>query len=79
MKVQARVTVTLEIVVGDSWNADVTADQVRRQAIESAQGAIRKGMTVNMVPGADKGDDRGWATVVGEPKVVAIFSALDER
>jgi hypothetical protein len=68
------VTVTLEIVVGDHWNDDVKGDQVRKQATESALGAIRRGMTLNMTPGNDKTDERGWATVVGVPKVVAVLA-----
>lgn len=78
MSVRARVTVTLEIVVGDHWDDKVMVDQVRRQATESALGAIRRGMTVNMTPGSDSSAERGWATVVGEPKVVAILADLSD-
>ena len=77
MSVRARVTVTLEIVVGDHWSDGVTGDQVRRQATEAAVGAIRRGMTVNMNPGSDKSEERGWARVIGEPKVVAIFADIE--
>jgi hypothetical protein len=76
MSVRARVTVTLEIAVGDHWGADVKAEQVRRQAIESALGAIRRGMTVNMVQGEDRTDERGFARVIGDPKVEAIITVL---
>jgi hypothetical protein len=76
MSVRARVTVTLEIVVSDHWGDEVRADQVRKQAIESAIGAIRRGMTVDLQPGTDKGEGRGWARVVSEPKVEAIIADL---
>lgn len=76
MSVRARVTVTLEIVVGDHWGDGVSAEQVRKQAVESAIGAIRRGMTVNMNPGTDKTEERGWARVVGDPKVEAIIADL---
>lgn len=79
MNVRARVTVTLEILVADAWDEKVTADQVRKQAIESATGAIRAGMTVNMTLGTDRSAERGWATVVGEPKVEAIIANLTSR
>ena len=36
-------------------------------------------MTVDMTPGTDKSEERGWATVIGEPKVTAVFADVWER
>lgn len=43
MNVRARVTLTLEVDVDDAWNGNVCADQVARQAAESAIGRVRNG------------------------------------
>lgn len=77
MMIRARVRVTLEIDVPDSWNEDVKPAQVLQQATESAMGAISRGVTIGGRPGSD-GDPktRGWASVVGTPEVTAIFVPL---
>jgi hypothetical protein len=43
MSVRARVTLTIEVDVDDTWNGNVCADQVARQASESAVGRVRNG------------------------------------
>lgn len=63
MTTTARVTLTLEISLSTTWSASVMADQVKQQAIEAAHQRLRELM-------------RGNARIIGEPKVVAVFTDL---
>ncbi len=80
MKVRARVKLTVEIVVGDAWGPDVKAEQIRKQAIESAEQALRRGLVVrgliNRGPG-DANAERAPAHIVGEPVVTAVIADLE--
>lgn len=60
---RARVTVTLEIEVTDSWGTDCTVQQVHQQATESALGVIRRVK------------DRGYVDyrIIGEPTVLTVI------
>ena len=42
MSVSARAVVTIEINCKSSWNDKTTIDQVRKQAIDDARGALRR-------------------------------------
>ena len=42
MKTRAVVMIKLQIEVGDSWSADTTVDQVRKQSKDSASHTLRK-------------------------------------
>lgn len=61
MTVQAKATVTLVIDCNSSWSDTTTIDQVRRQAITDAEGALHK-MINGQKPGCP-------ITLVGKPKI----------
>lgn len=65
-KVQAaaRVTLTVEIRVDDTWGADCQVEQIHRQATESALGILER---------MRKPDRMRPFTIIGEPKVTAIL------
>jgi hypothetical protein len=60
---KARVRVTLEIPVGDSWGEECDIAQIHRQAKESALGMIRNSQFHELK----------LAVIVGEPVVTAIL------
>lgn len=67
----ARVTLTIEIDVADSWGDDCTTGQVERQARESAVAAVRRGLVINNLKCGD--DVKTYARVIGEPLVDMII------
>lgn len=76
MNVRARVTVTVELVASSTWNPEVTAEQVARQAKDDAIAALRNGLVIG---GLRMGrDDKTGAQVVGEPKVTMVIAELDK-
>lgn len=77
--IRARVRVTLEIDVPGSWGTDCRGDQILKQATDAAMGAIARGVTVGSRQGEDRSDQRGWASVVGAPEVVAIIAPLGKQ
>lgn len=62
----ARVTLTVEIAVTDTWGEDCKLDQVYRQAAQSAVGEVRNGLARAL--------DCGRARIIGEVKAVAILA-----
>jgi len=66
MNVRARVLVTLDLAVSDTWDPTVTADQVQKQAKESAIGIIRHGLVIGTPE----------ALIIGTPKVTMILVDL---
>lgn len=63
----ARVSLTIEISVGDSWGEDCKMDQVYRQAADSAIGRLQRIVSDAKVV-------HGGIRVIGEPKVTAILT-----
>jgi len=55
-----RVTVTVEIMPGDTWGPDCTIEQAERQGVESALRDLT-------------GLLKGRARIVGEPQVVVVL------
>lgn len=68
----ARVTMTIEFAVTDSWGGDCKLDQVHQQAVESAVGELRRGVAVGRPDGKHVP-----ARLVGEPKVTAVLVERD--
>lgn len=62
----ARVVLTLEIDVPDVWGGDCTADQLFKQAVDSALGRVRNG-------------NLAGARVIGEPKVTAVHTSRSDQ
>jgi hypothetical protein len=67
---RARVQVTLEFLVTDTWGDDCKVDQVYKQAAESAIGQLRRGCLVSVASALARD---GEARVIGDPKVTAIL------
>lgn len=61
--VTARVRLTLDVVVSDTWTANVQLDQVEKQARESAIRQLAAGLPAS-APGL---------SVVGTPEVTAVL------
>jgi hypothetical protein len=61
--VTARVRLTLDVVVSDTWTANVQLDQVEKQARESALCAL----------GAAGSNITAGLSVVGTPEVTAVL------
>jgi hypothetical protein len=84
VSVTARVLITIDIHVGSHWNDDVKADQVRKQAVEAAEHALRSGLVIRgsttQASGPDSLRARHLLTaiVVGDPKVTAIIASTYE-
>jgi hypothetical protein len=66
---KARVRVTIDIPVGDSWGEECDIAQVHRQAKESALGMLRN----------SKFHELQRAVIVGEPVVTAILVEPEVR
>lgn len=64
MSASARVTVTLEITVPDSWGDDCTVAQIYRQAEESARASIAHALRASQVK----------AKVIGTPEVTTVIT-----
>lgn len=62
IQARARVQVTLDITVPDTWGPDCPTHQIWRQAAESALGLIENGIP------------RAVMQVVGEPRVTAVLA-----
>ena len=60
----ARVTVTIDMAVGDTWGPDCNLAQVRKQATEAALGKLRHAL-----------GQRDYQ-IVGEPIVKAIMTEI---
>lgn len=58
---RARVQVTLEVVVPDTWGSDCPMDQIWKQGRDSALGLIERGIP------------RSLMQIVGTPKVTAML------
>jgi hypothetical protein len=61
---RARVSVTIEVDLGDAWGPDCSVEQIFKQAKESARNQIDRATRNGGLP--------GWR-IVGEPKVTAIL------
>lgn len=73
MSVCARVQLTIEVDVPDTWGDDVKLDQVKKQAIDKVEGLLRQGFVVNhltMNPGPRSNIE---ARIIGTPSVTAIL------
>jgi hypothetical protein len=77
--VHARVQVTLEIEVPDSWHEDVKLDQVHKQAAEGAIGLLRRGLVVDgmtntgMATSKEEAARRPQVSLVGKPIVDVVL------
>lgn len=60
----ARVTVTIDMAVGDTWGPECNLAQVRDQATETALGRLNRAL-----------DGRDWQ-IVGKPIVKAIMTEM---
>jgi phospholipase/lecithinase/hemolysin len=68
----ARVQVTLDIPVVGAWGGGCDFAQLHKQAVESALGELRNGLSINgLVSSPSRA--RVEATVVGAPSVTAII------
>lgn len=66
---RARVKLTIEIPVSDTWGQDCAFLQVQQQALSAALGRIQHG---GMRDGVDY-------TVIGKPEVTAILLKEEDR
>lgn len=64
MTATARVTVTLEIIVPDSWGKSCPISQVYRQAADSAVGTINHAIRASNIK----------AKIIGTPEVTAVIA-----
>lgn len=69
VKAKARVSVLLEVSLSDTWGSDCQLDQVYKQAKDSAMNMIHRKMT-----GGGQRDIR----IIGDPKVTAILTQMEE-
>lgn len=60
MKASARIQVTLDVPISDTWEAGADILQIRKQAVESGLEKLRDIL-------------RGTARLVGEPKVTIVL------
>lgn len=80
MSVRARVQITVEIVAGSHWGDGVNAGQVRKQAIDDVEGALRRGLVIHgLVSGMGPPGEKTPARIIGDPKVTAIISDVEEK
>ncbi len=74
-KATARVQVTLEIEVHDTWGGDCPTDQIRKQATSSALNELRKGLIIygstTSLPAMP--EQKRQAIVIGEPRVICVL------
>lgn len=68
---RARVTLTIEMDLGDSWGGDCTVAQIHDQAAKAAVHQLRCGLVIDGLHAAREA--RQHARIVGEPKVEAIL------
>lgn len=70
----ARVRLTIDVEVPDTWGDECTLGQARKQAVDAALGAVRRGLILNGTEGP-RGDyiPRDYANVVSVPEVTAIL------
>lgn len=68
---RARVTLTIEMDLGDSWGGDCTVAQIHDQAAKAAVHQLRCGLVINGLYTAREAKQH--ARIVGEPKVEAIL------
>ncbi len=77
VKATARVRITLEFPVGDSWGGECSTDQIQKQAKESAMAILRNARQPegHVFPRSVLADllDRRVAQIVGEPTVTAVL------
>ncbi len=75
IQARARVQVTFDILLPDTWGSECSVEQVQKQAAESALGVLRQGLVVdgltNSLPSAP--DMRPRVTSVGMAKVIAVL------
>lgn len=72
---RARVTLTVEIDVPDTWGPDCSTGQVFKQASEAAIVALRGGLVLHHLRAGS--DTKTPARVVGEPLIRAILVDLN--
>jgi hypothetical protein len=72
VSIRARIQVTVEFMVGDSWGGDCDLDQVYKQAREAAIHALQRGRIINGMTTASAKPDT-LATIVADPKITAIL------
>jgi hypothetical protein len=83
VRATARVRLTLEFPVGDTWGDDCTAAQIQQQAKESALQVLREGFR-EANGGANRSAlslllDKGIARIVGEPHITAVLVEEADR
>jgi hypothetical protein len=71
IRATSRVTVTVEIDTGGSWDSNCTVEQIHRQAAIAARAALMKGLVIDLTTIGQ--DNKTTARLVGDPKVLAIF------
>jgi hypothetical protein len=72
------VKLTIEIDVHDSWNDDCRMDQILKQATESAEGAISRGLAIDG-RGAHGNTSPTFARIIGEPQVEIILVTKEAK
>lgn len=71
MKAFARVQITVEVEAEGPWSPDTTIDQIHRQATESAEGALRRGLILHS--GSSGKDTKTLGRIIGDPKVTIVM------
>lgn len=81
MIARARVQLTIDILVADSWGPECTVDQVQRQATESAIGALRRGLVIEGMHNPNGVDPflKSVALIVDDPKVTLVATELERK
>lgn len=72
MRTTARVTLTVDIEIGENWGAETSTAQVFTQARECALDAIRRGLVIHSLKIGD--ERKTHATVIGEPVVRCVIA-----
>jgi len=74
VKVSARVQLTVEIDVSDTWGGNCAMDQVYDQAVEAARSALAHGIKIDGRYRSDAIPSKlRSARTIGEPKVSAVI------
>lgn len=77
---RARVQMTVEFTISDTWEEDCKIDQVMKQSQEAAKEAVMRGLVINglTIAGGNK-EMKTPAVVVGTPRVTMVLVAENER
>jgi len=78
LSARARVQVTVELLLSDTWGDDCTTAQVMKQARDGVEQMLMRGLAI-VTPGLrgamtlPDGSSKTPATIVGEPKVTMVL------